>query len=157
MSTAPLLQVTRSVGGVSFRGPRHVLALDRASFTLEKGKTLALVGESGSGKSITALSILQLLPYPAASHPSGSIRFRGQELMGADEAAMRKVRGNRISMVFQEPMTSLNPLHPILRQVGEMLELHKGYRGEAVQARVLELLHLVGLRNARSAAGRLSA
>ncbi|MCK9992951.1 MAG: microcin C transport system ATP-binding protein [Alphaproteobacteria bacterium] len=152
MNTTPLLQVTDL--SVAFRSEgRDILALDRASFTLEKGRTLALVGESGSGKSITALSILQLLPYPAASHPSGAINFAGQELMRADEAAMRKVRGNRISMVFQEPMTSLNPLHPILRQVGEVLELHKGYRGEAVRARVLELLHLVGLRNAEARLG----
>ena len=152
MSGEPLLQV-RDLS-VAFRSEgRDVLALERASFTLEKGKTLALVGESGSGKSITALSILQLLPYPAASHPSGSILFAGQELMGADEAALRKVRGNRISMVFQEPMTSLNPLHPILRQVGEILELHKGYRGAQVQARVLELLHLVGLRKAQARLG----
>ncbi|HEX4890704.1 MAG TPA: ABC transporter ATP-binding protein [Alphaproteobacteria bacterium] len=152
MSTTPLLQVTDL--SVAFRSEgRDILALDRASFTLEKGGTLALVGESGSGKSITALSILQLLPYPAASHPSGAINFAGQELMRADETAMRKVRGNRISMVFQEPMTSLNPLHPILRQVGEVLELHKGYRGEAVRTRVLELLHLVGLRNAEARLG----
>ena len=152
MSSEPLLQV-RDLS-VAFRTEgRDMLALDRASFTLEKGKTLALVGESGSGKSITALSILQLLPYPAASHPSGSILFNGQELMGADEAVLRKVRGNRISMVFQEPMTSLNPLHPILRQVGEILELHKGYRGAEVQARVLELLHLVGLREAQARLG----
>ncbi len=152
MSGEHLLQVRNL--SIAFRSEgRDVLALERASFTLEKGKTLALVGESGSGKSITALSILQLLPYPAASHPSGSILFAGQELMGADEAALRKVRGNRISMVFQEPMTSLNPLHPILRQVGEILELHKGYRGAQVQARVLELLHLVGLRKAQARLG----
>ncbi len=152
MSSEPLLQV-RDLS-VAFRTEgRDVLALDHASFTLEKGKTLALVGESGSGKSITALSILQLLPYPAASHPSGSIQFAGQELMGADEPALRKIRGNRISMVFQEPMTSLNPLHPILRQVGEILELHKGYRGSKIQERVVELLHLVGLRNAEARLG----
>ncbi len=152
MSGAPLLQV-RDLS-VAFRVEgREALALDRASFTLEKGKTLALVGESGSGKSITALSILQLLPYPAASHPSGSILFAGQQLMRADEATLCKVRGNRISMVFQEPMTSLNPLHPILRQVGEVLELHKGYRGPAARARVLELLRLVGLREAEARLG----
>ena len=152
MSGEALLQVRDLSVAFKVDG-RDALALDRASFTLEKGKTLALVGESGSGKSVTALSILQLLPYPAASHPSGSIRFNGQELMGADEAGLRKVRGNRISMVFQEPMTSLNPLHPILRQVGEILELHKGYRGAQAQARVLELLHLVGLRNAEARLG----
>jgi len=152
MSGEALLQV-RDLSVAFKTDGRDSLALDRASFTLEKGKTLALVGESGSGKSITALSILQLLPYPAASHPSGSILFNGQELMGADEASLRKVRGNRISMVFQEPMTSLNPLHPILRQVGEVLELHKGYRGAQIEARVLELLHMVGLRNAQARLG----
>ncbi len=152
MSGAPLLQA-RDLSVAFHSEGRDVLALDRASFTLEKGRTLALVGESGSGKSITALSILQLLPYPAASHPSGSITFNGQELMGANERDLRKIRGNRISMVFQEPMTSLNPLHPILRQVGEILELHKGYRGPQIQARVLELLHLVGLRNAEARLG----
>ncbi|MEQ1888535.1 MAG: ABC transporter ATP-binding protein [Alphaproteobacteria bacterium] len=152
MSSTPLLQVSDL--SVAFRSEgRDILALDAASFTVEKGRTLALVGESGSGKSVTALSIMQLLPYPAASHPSGSILFAGQQLMGADENNLRKVRGNRISMVFQEPMTSLNPLHPILRQVGEVLELHKGYRGEAIQKRVLELLHLVGLRNAEARLG----
>ncbi len=152
MSGTPLLQVSDLSVAFRFEG-REALALDRVAFTLEKGKTLALVGESGSGKSITALSILQLLPYPAASHPSGSILFAGQQLMGADEAGLRKVRGNRISMVFQEPMTSLNPLHPILRQVGEILELHKGYRGAQIEARVLELLHLVGLREAQARLG----
>ncbi|MFZ5835464.1 MAG: ABC transporter ATP-binding protein [Pseudomonadota bacterium] len=152
MSGEALLQV-RDLSVAFKTDGRDSLALDRASFTLEKGKTLALVGESGSGKSITALSILQLLPYPAASHPSGSILFNGQELMGADEASLRKVRGNRVSMVFQEPMTSLNPLHPILRQVGEVLELHKGYRGAQIEARVLELLHMVGLRNAQARLG----
>ena len=152
MSETPLLTVREL--SVAFQGETGpVLALEKASFTLARGQTLALVGESGSGKSVCALSIMQLLPYPAATHPSGTIMFDGQELMGAAERNMRKVRGNRISMVFQEPMTSLNPLHPILRQVGEILELHKGYRGEEIRRRVLELLQLVGLRDAERRLG----
>ena len=122
-------------------------AVKDISFTLDKGETLALVGESGSGKSVTALSILQLLPYPLASHPSGSIRLSGQELLGADETTLRSVRGNRIAMIFQEPMTSLNPLHSVFKQVAESLWLHTGLTGEAVKARVLDLLELVGIPN----------
>jgi microcin C transport system ATP-binding protein len=134
---------------VSFgAGKEEVRAVAGASFTLDKGETLSLVGESGSGKTVTALAILQLLPYPQARHPRGSIRFAGRELVGAPEAALRAVRGNRIGMVFQEPMTSLNPLHSILRQVGETVEVHGGLRGGAMRARVLELLDLVGLQNA---------
>ncbi|HCK17100.1 MAG TPA: microcin ABC transporter ATP-binding protein [Thalassospira sp.] len=120
-------------------------AVKDVSFTLERGETMALVGESGSGKSVTALSILQLLPYPRASHPSGSIIFDGQEMVGAKERKLRKIRGNRISMIFQEPMTSLNPLHNIEKQVGEVLLLHKGLRGARARARILELLELVGI------------
>jgi microcin C transport system ATP-binding protein len=109
---------------VEFRSPGGVVtAVKGASFTLDQGETLALVGESGSGKSVCALSILQLLPYPLAHHPHGSIRFKGEELLGASEAQLRDVRGNRIAMVFQEPMTSLNPLHTIERQVAETLIL----------------------------------
>ncbi|NIY75821.1 ABC transporter ATP-binding protein [Thalassospira sp. HF15] len=120
-------------------------AVKDVSFTLDRGETMALVGESGSGKSVTALSILQLLPYPRASHPSGSIIFDGQEMVGAKERTLRKIRGNRISMIFQEPMTSLNPLHNIEKQVGEVLLLHKGLRGVKARARILELLELVGI------------
>ena len=120
-------------------------AVKDVSFTLDRGQTMALVGESGSGKSVTALSILQLLPYPRASHPSGSILFDGQEMIGAKERTLRKIRGNRISMIFQEPMTSLNPLHNIEKQVGEVLFLHKGLRGAKARARILELLDLVGI------------
>ena len=122
-----------------------VTAVKDVSFTLDRGETMALVGESGSGKSVTALSILQLLPYPRASHPSGSIIFDGQEMVGAKERTLRKIRGNRISMIFQEPMTSLNPLHNIEKQVGEVLFLHKGLRGAKARARILELLDLVGI------------
>ena len=147
--TAPLLSVEDL--SVTFRqGGRETLAVDRVSFSIAKGETLALVGESGSGKSVSALSILKLLNYPAAHHPSGKVLFNGQDLIAADEDAMRKVRGNDITMVFQEPMTSLNPLHTIERQIGEILELHKGLRGEKARARTLELLDLVGIRDAAS-------
>ena len=111
----------------------ETLAVDKVSFDIAKGETLALVGESGSGKSVTALSIMQLLPYPAASHPSGDIRFEGESLMGASHAKMRKFRGDRISIIFQEPMTSLNPLHTIEKQISEILELHRGVSGAAAQ------------------------
>jgi microcin C transport system ATP-binding protein len=111
---------------------------------------LALVGESGSGKSVTALSILQLLPYPVAHHPTGSIRLLGEELLGASEARLRQVRGDRIAMVFQEPMTSLNPLQSIEKQVGEILAVHKGLTGNAARDRIVELLTLVGLPNPES-------
>jgi microcin C transport system ATP-binding protein len=149
VSSSPLLSVQDL--SVAFRqGGRETLAVDRISFDLAKGETLAIVGESGSGKSVTALSILKLLNYPSAHHPSGKVVFAGQDLIAADEDAMRKVRGNDITMVFQEPMTSLNPLHPIARQIGEILELHKGLRGDKARARTLELLSLVGIRDAES-------
>jgi microcin C transport system ATP-binding protein len=151
--TEPLLQV-RDLH-VSFgRGANEVKAVRGISFEIAKGETFAVVGESGSGKSVTALAIMQLLPYPLAHHPGGSIRFRGQELVGASEDSMRKIRGNDIAMVFQEPMTSLNPLHTIEKQVNEVLILHKGMsRGEA-RVRTLELLRLVGISDAEK---RLSA
>ena len=126
-------------------GARPFDAVRRASFTLDRGETLAIVGESGSGKSVTALSILQLLPYPAASHPSGSIRFAGEELVGRDDRFLRTVRGARIGMIFQEPMTSLNPLHTVERQIGEVLLVHQGIKGDEARRRVLELLRLVGI------------
>ena len=126
------------------------LAVRGVDFDIRRGETLALVGESGSGKTVTALSLLQLLPYPAASHPSGRIRFEGEDLLGASAETLRRVRRNRISMIFQEPMTSLNPLHTIERQIGETLSLHKGLKGGAVRARTLELLELVGLADGES-------
>ena len=136
---------------VEFRqGDQVTLAVDRVSFAIAKGETLALVGESGSGKSVTALSILKLLPYPAASHPSGSIRFNGEELLDSDESDLRRVRGNDITMVFQEPMTSLNPLHTVEQQINEIIDLHSPLRGEKKRARVLELLEKVGIRDPAS-------
>ena len=137
---------------VSFRqGGQESLAVRGVSFSLEKGETLALVGESGSGKSVTALSVLGLLNYPAAHHPSGRILFSeegkpARDLINAGDAALRSVRGNAISMIFQEPMTSLNPLHSIEQQIGEILSIHRGLSGEAARARVLDLLQKVGIR-----------
>ncbi|MCA1299923.1 ABC transporter ATP-binding protein [Stappia indica] len=121
-------------------------AVDRISFQIAPGETLALVGESGSGKSVSALSAVKLLPYPAASHPSGEILFKGENVLTADEKALRRIRGNEISMIFQEPMTSLNPLHTVERQVAEMLKIHRGMSDSAARARVLELLRQVGIR-----------
>ena len=129
------------------QGGRTSLAVDKVSFSINKGETLALVGESGSGKSVSALSILKLLPYPAASHPSGSIRFKGQELLDADERDLMRVRGNDITMIFQEPMTSLNPLHTVERQIGEILELHQNLKGDAARVRIIDLLGKVGIRD----------
>ncbi len=142
----PLLQVSNL--SVGFRsGGRESIAVDGVSFSIAKGETLALVGESGSGKSVSALSILKLLPYPSAFHPSGSVLFKGQELLDADERDLRQVRGNDITMIFQEPMTSLNPLHMVEKQVGEVLELHTDLSAAARHARVIELLGKVGIRD----------
>ncbi|GHE64427.1 ABC transporter ATP-binding protein [Camelimonas fluminis] len=152
-STAPLLQV-RGLRTAFRQDGQTSMAVDGVSFDLARGETLALVGESGSGKSVTAMSILRLLPYPAASHPGGEVLFRGKDLLKASDAELRAVRGNDITMVFQEPMTSLNPLHTIEKQVGEILALHKGLRGKAARARIIELLELVGIRQP---AERLSA
>jgi microcin C transport system ATP-binding protein len=143
----PLLTVRDLHVHFSVPGGR-VEAVRGISFEIRKGETLALVGESGSGKSVTALSILQLLPYPMAEHPSGSIRFKDHELVDANERTLRAVRGNQISMIFQEPMTSLNPLHTVEKQIREVLVLHKGLAPAAAHARVLELLRLVGITNA---------
>jgi microcin C transport system ATP-binding protein len=147
-----LLEVTDL--SVGFRqGSRDTLAVDRVSFEIKKGETVALVGESGSGKSVTALSVLKLLPYPSAHHPSGSIRFKGQELLNLPEDKIRHVRGNDITIIFQEPMTSLNPLHTIEKQIGEILLLHQGLTGETARARTLELLTQVGIPEAETRLG----
>ncbi|MBP0615988.1 ABC transporter ATP-binding protein [Jiella mangrovi] len=152
MSSSPLLSVENL--SVAFQqGGKTTLAVDGVSFSIAKGETLALVGESGSGKSVSALSILKLLPYPAASHPGGAVYFDGENLIDDDQRDLRKVRGNRISMIFQEPMSSLNPLHTIEKQVGEVLKLHRGFSDKAARARTLELLAKVGIRNAEERLG----
>jgi microcin C transport system ATP-binding protein len=140
----PLLDV-RDLSVAFGAGDRATLAVDRISYTMRRGECVALVGESGSGKSVSALSILKLLPYPSALHPSGTIRFKGQDLLTMSECEMRGIRGNDISIIFQEPMTSLNPLHTIEAQIAEIIQLHAPMRGNAVRARVLELLTQVGI------------
>jgi microcin C transport system ATP-binding protein len=150
--TVPLLSV-RDLSVAFSQGGRESLAVDHVSFDVGKGETVALVGESGSGKSVTALSVLKLLPYPAASHPSGQILFGGRDLLAANEKELRRVRGNDITMIFQEPMTSLNPLHTVERQIGEILRLHQGMRDAAARTRTLELLNGVGIREAEKRLG----
>src|ERR1700746_3260774 len=143
------------VGFAGRGGALPVEAVKSVSFSLDRGGTLALVGESGSGKTVTALSILPLLPYPIAAHSAASsIRFAGEQLVGAAPEQLRQVRGNRIAMVFQEPMTSLNPLHTLERQIGETLLVHEHMAPRAARERTLELLRLVDLPDAE---GRLGA
>src|SRR5436853_7626494 len=152
MSLLEVRDLSVTFGG--WRGAPPVEAVKRVSFSLDRGETLALVGESGSGKTVTALSVLQLLPYPAASHPpESSIRFAGEELVGAATTRLRQVRGNRIAMVFQEPMTSLNPLHTLEKQNAETLLVHKHMTAIAARARTIELLRLVGLGDAENRLG----
>jgi microcin C transport system ATP-binding protein len=146
---APLLSI-RDLSVAFGRDPATPHAVDRVSFDIRRGETLALVGESGSGKSATALSVMRLLPYPTASHPSGAVLFKGQDLMQLNERGMRRVRGGDITIVFQEPMTSLNPLHTIEKQIGEVLLLHKGIAGARARARTIELLTQVGIPDPKS-------
>ncbi|HXV29364.1 MAG TPA: ABC transporter ATP-binding protein [Sinorhizobium sp.] len=145
MTEAPLLSI-RDLSVAFHQGGETSIAVDHISFDIRRGETVALVGESGSGKSVSANSILKLLPYPAASHPSGEAFFNGKDLLKANDAELRHVRGNDITMIFQEPMTSLNPLHTIELQLGEILELHQGLKGSAARRRTLELLNQVGIR-----------
>ncbi|MCZ6845862.1 MAG: ABC transporter ATP-binding protein [Alphaproteobacteria bacterium] len=134
---------------VDFSTPSGVVhAVRQVSFDIAEGETIALVGESGSGKSVTALSVLQLLPYPVARHPGGSVLFEGEEMMGAPQDKLRAIRGNDIAIIFQEPMTSLNPLHSVEKQINEVLFIHKGLGRDAARVRTLELLKLVGLADA---------
>ncbi len=151
-AATPLLDIRNlSVTFAGRGGAKPVEAVKGVSFSLDRGETLALVGESGSGKSVTALSVLQLLPYPVAKHgPGSSIRFAGEELVGAAPERLRRVRGDRIAMVFQEPMTSLNPLHTLEKQIAETLLIHRHMSGVAARRRTLELLRLVGLPDAEN-------
>ncbi|MDQ0325173.1 microcin C transport system ATP-binding protein [Rhodopseudomonas julia] len=149
MTNTPILSV-RDLCVDFTQGGRTTHAVRHVSFDIAEKETVALVGESGSGKSVTALSVLRLLTYPPASHPSGEIFFRDRELLKAGDRTLREVRGNKISMVFQEPMSSLNPLHTVERQVGEVLDVHRGMSGKAARVRVLELLHQVGIREPES-------
>jgi microcin C transport system ATP-binding protein len=146
VSTPETILSVRDLSVAFHQGGNTSLAVDRVSFDIHRGEVVALVGESGSGKSVTANSILKLLPYPAASHPSGEIVFNGKDLLKASDAELRDVRGNDITMIFQEPMTSLNPLHSIERQISEILKLHQGIEGAAARTRILELLNQVGIR-----------
>ena len=147
MTQLSLLSV-RDLSVAFTQGGQQTLAVDRISFDIADGETVALVGESGSGKSVSALSVLKLLQYPAASHPSGEIRFGGRDLLTASDADLRKVRGNEIAMIFQEPMTSLNPLHTIERQIGEVLKLHSAGNATPDPSRIVALLDQVGIRDA---------
>ncbi|MGX1317262.1 microcin C transport system ATP-binding protein [Bradyrhizobium sp. USDA 377] len=140
----PLLSV-RDLSVAFHQGGATTLAVDKVSFQIKRGECVALVGESGSGKSVSALSILKLLPYPNASHPSGSIRFKGQEIIDQSEQQMREIRGSDISIIFQEPMTSLNPLHTIEAQIGEIIQLHNPTSNAEARKRTLELLTQVGI------------
>ncbi|MFD0917040.1 ABC transporter ATP-binding protein [Pseudahrensia aquimaris] len=135
------LSVAFTQGGVT------TTAVDHVSFDIHRGETVALVGESGSGKSVSALSVMKLLPYPPASHPSGRVLFKGEDLLDSDERDLRRVRGNDITMIFQEPMTSLNPLHTIERQIGEILQMHLGVTETQARERTIELLNQVGIRD----------
>jgi microcin C transport system ATP-binding protein len=141
---SPLLDV-RDLSVAFNAGERQTIAVKSTSFTVGRGETVAIVGESGSGKTVSALSVMRLLPG-SASHPSGTINFDGTDLLTLQEADMRAMRGRRISIIFQEPMTSLNPLQTIVQQVGEVLIIHRGLDKVAARARVLELLHKVGIR-----------
>jgi microcin C transport system ATP-binding protein len=148
-NSVPLVEAVNL--SVAFKsGKTQSVAVKGVSFKIAKGETVALVGESGSGKSVSALSIMKLLPYPGASHPTGEIRLDGKDILQASEDEMQKIRGDQISIIFQEPMTSLNPLHTIEAQVGEVLRVHRGLDDASARARVLELLHKVGIPNPES-------
>jgi len=123
----------------------EVEAVKGVSFSMNRGDTIALVGESGSGKTVSALSVMRLLPYPAASHPSGEIYFKGRDLLKLRDSEMQKLRGRDIGMIFQEPMSSLNPLHRVEKQIGEVLKVHHGMSDTKARERVMELLDKVGV------------
>ncbi|ATA18531.1 microcin C transport system ATP-binding protein [Gibbsiella quercinecans] len=149
MATSPLLSIEEL--HIAFRqGGELSPVVNGISLQVEQGETLALVGESGSGKSVTALSVLRLLPAPPVVYPRGDILFGGQSLLHAPESALRKVRGNQIAMIFQEPMVSLNPLHTIEKQLAEVLALHRGMGREAARGEIIHYLDRVGIHNAKS-------
>jgi microcin C transport system ATP-binding protein len=139
LATTPIVDV-RNLAVEFHSGGNVVEAVKGVSFNIARGEIVALVGESGSGKTVSALSILKLLPYPAAHHPTGEIHFAGRDLLKASDHDMRDIRGEKISIIFQEPMTSLNPLHSILKQVGEVMKVHHGLDDATVRSRVLALL-----------------
>ena len=153
MSAHPILEVSDL--SISFRRKtrqREIVShvVKGIGFDLHAGETVALVGESGAGKSLIALSVMQLLPYPQAFHPGGSITVQGKQLIGADQAVLQRIRGNQVSIIFQEPMTALNPLHTIEKQIGESLALHQGIKGAAARNRVVALLDRVGIHHPES-------
>ncbi|MEC7154116.1 MAG: ATP-binding cassette domain-containing protein, partial [Pseudomonadota bacterium] len=152
--TPPLLRVENLHVGFTSDG-RQTTAVDGVSFDVPEGKTLGLVGESGSGKSVSALSVLGLLPYPAAFHNSGHIMFDGDDIMGADTRVLQRLRGNDISMIFQEPMSSLNPLHDIEKQISEVIQLHRGLSRKAARDETCALLERVGIPDPESRLGAL--
>ncbi|KAA8995254.1 microcin C ABC transporter ATP-binding protein YejF [Affinibrenneria salicis] len=148
MSATPLLQI-QDLSIAFQRGDEQRRVVDNLSLSIDAGETLALVGESGSGKSVSALSVLRLLPSPPVVYPQGDILFNGKTLLHADENTLRQVRGNRIAMIFQEPMVSLNPLQNIEKQLAEVLSLHRGMRHEAARGEIIDCLERVGIRQAR--------
>ncbi|MEE3662572.1 microcin C ABC transporter ATP-binding protein YejF [Brenneria sp. g21c3] len=149
MTTSPLLQIENL--SIAFRsGESEQRVVDQISLAVNAGETLALVGESGSGKSVTALSILRLLPSPPVVYPQGDILFAGQSLLHADEKTLRQIRGDRIAMIFQEPMVSLNPLQSIEKQLIEVLALHRGMHNDVARSEVVACLDRVGIRQAKS-------
>ncbi len=148
MTVAPLLEI-EDLRTWFFTSDGVVRAVDGVSYSVAPGETLAVVGESGCGKSVTAMSVLRLLPSPPARIVSGAIRFEGRDLLTASEADMRKIRGNEISMIFQEPMTSLNPVFTVGRQIAETLELHQGLSAADAESRAVEMLELVRIPEAK--------
>jgi peptide/nickel transport system ATP-binding protein len=147
-AATPLLEI-EDLRTWFFTSDGVVRAVDGVSYSVAPGETLAVVGESGCGKSVTAMSVLRLLPSPPARIVSGAIRFEGRDLLTASEAEMRKIRGNEISMIFQEPMTSLNPVLTVGRQIAETLELHQGLSAADAQSRAVEMLETVRIPEAK--------
>jgi ABC-type uncharacterized transport system, duplicated ATPase component len=145
--TQPLLSIDNLSIAFSNQGETRAVVSD-LSLRIQAGETLALVGESGSGKSVSALSVLRLLPSPPVSYPQGDILFQGKSLLHADEHTLRGIRGNKIAMIFQEPMVSLNPLHTLEKQLYEVLSLHRGMRKEAARGEILDCLERTGIRHA---------